>query len=252
MQYKKIIPCLDVMNGRVVKGVKFVGLKDAGDPAECARAYSEQGADEIVFLDINATHENRGTLLSVVRRTAECVTVPLTVGGGITSVEDIRAVLDAGANKVSINSAAVRSPELLSRAADEFGSCSVVLALDVRRADSGRYNVLVRGGREDTGIDAAEWALQAEKLGAGEILLTSMDADGTKDGYDLEITRIIAELVKIPVTASGGCGSLQHFADVFNRTKASAALAASLFHFGELTVPQVKEYLKSKNISVRI
>ena len=246
MLAKRIIPCLDVRDGRVVKGVNFVNIRDAGDPVELARFYSDQGADEIVFLDITATHEVRKTVADVVERTAEQVFVPLTVGGGIRTLEDFRQLLRAGADKISVNSAAVKDPGLISRAAERFGSQCVVLAIDARRRPEGSYEVVVAGGRTPTGLDAV-----GEALGAGEILLTSMDADGTKAGFDLEMTRAVTQAVSIPVIASGGCGSLEHFAQVFAETDCDAALAASLFHFGELTVPQVKEYLRKRKIPVR-
>lgn len=251
MLAKRIIPCLDVKDGRVVKGINFVNITDAGDPVECAKAYDRQGADEIVFLDITATCESRNTMEDVVRRTAENIFVPLTVGGGIRTVEDFRRILRAGADKVSVNSAAVYRPELISEAADCFGSQCVVLAVDVRKGADGRYRVFTAGGRTDSGLDAEEWIARAETLGAGEILLTSMDADGTKKGFDLDITGRISSLVKIPVIASGGCGSLAHFTEVFEKTKASAALAASLFHYGELTVGEVKRELRAHKIPVR-
>ncbi len=251
MLAKRIIPCLDVRDGRVVKGVNFVNIRDAGDPVELARYYSDQGADEIVFLDITATHEHRGTVADVVRKTAEQVFVPLTVGGGIRSIDDFRELLRAGADKISVNSAAVRDKTLISCAADIFGSQCVVLAIDARHAGDGKYEVVINGGRIGTGIDAVEWAREGERLGAGEILLTSMDADGTKAGFDIEMTRAITSAVGIPVIASGGCGSLEHFAEVFEKAGADAALAASLFHFGELTVPQVKEYLRGRGIPAR-
>ena len=251
MLAKRIIPCLDVKDGRVVKGINFVNITDAGDPVECAKAYDRQGADEIVFLDITATCESRNTMEDVVRRTAENIFVPLTVGGGIRTVGDFRRILRAGADKVSVNSAAVYRPELISEAADCFGSQCVVLAVDVRKGADGRYRVFTAGGRSDSGLDAEEWIVRAEALGAGEILLTSMDADGTKKGFDLDITGRISSLVKIPVIASGGCGSLAHFTEVFEKTKASAALAASLFHYGELTVGEVKRELRAHNIPVR-
>lgn len=251
MLAKRIIPCLDVKGGRVVKGINFVNITDAGDPVECAKAYDRQGADEIVFLDITATCESRNTMEDVVRRTAENIFVPLTVGGGIRTVEDFRRILRAGADKVSVNSAAVYRPELISEAADCFGSQCVVLAVDVRKGAEGRYRVFTAGGRTDSGLDAEEWIVRAETLGAGEILLTSMDADGTKQGFDLDITGRISSLVKIPVIASGGCGSLAHFTEVFEKTKASAALAASLFHYGELTVGEVKRELRAHKIPVR-
>ena len=251
MLAKRIIPCLDVKDGRVVKGINFVNITDAGDPVECAKAYDRQGADEIVFLDITATYESRNTMEDVVRRTAENIFVPLTVGGGIRTVEDFRRILRAGADKVSVNSAAVYRPELISEAADCFGSQCVALAVDVRKGAEGRYRVFTAGGRTDSGLDAEEWIVRAETLGAGEILLTSMDADGTKQGFDLDITGRISSLVKIPVIASGGCGSLAHFTEVFEKTKASAALAASLFHYGELTVGEVKRELRAHKIPVR-
>ena len=251
MLAKRIIPCLDVRDGRVVKGVNFVNIRDAGDPVELARVYSDQGADEIVFLDITATSDGRATVADVVERTAEQVFVPLTVGGGIRTLEDFRQLLRAGADKISVNSAAVKDPGLISRAAERFGSQCVVLAIDARRRPEGSYEVVVAGGRTPTGLDAVEWARRGEALGAGEILLTSMDADGTKAGFDLEMTRAVTQAVSIPVIASGGCGSLEHFAQVFAETDCDAALAASLFHFGELTVPQVKEYLRKRKIPVR-
>lgn len=251
MLAKRIIPCLDVRDGRVVKGVNFVNIRDAEDPVELARFYSDQGADEIVFLDITATSDGRATVADVVERTAEQVFVPLTVGGGIRTLEDFRQLLRAGADKISVNSAAVKDPGLISRAAERFGSQCVVLAIDARRRPEGSYEVVVAGGRTPTGLDAVEWARRGEALGAGEILLTSMDADGTKAGFDLEMTRAVTQAVSIPVIASGGCGSLEHFAQVFAETDCDAALAASLFHFGELTVPQVKEYLRKRKIPVR-
>lgn len=251
MLAKRIVPCLDISSeGRVVKGVNFVDLIDAGDPVEAAKQYNKMGADEIVFLDIAATHEGRGNIVDVIERTANEAFIPVTVGGGLRSVEDIRTVLNAGADKVSLNSAAVRDPSLISSAADKFGSQCVVVAIDVKRFSDG-FHVVINGGRVDTGLDALSWALEVEKLGAGEILLTSMDTDGTKNGFDIEITRLISRAVKIPVIASGGCGKLEHFAEVFTQTEASAALVASLFHFGILTVPQVKDYLCSQNIPVR-
>ena len=251
MLAKRIIPCLDVRDGRVVKGVNFVNIRDAGDPVELARFYSDQGADEIVFLDITATSDGRATVADVVERTAEQVFVPLTVGGGIRTLEAFRQLHRAGAAKISVNSAAVKDPGLISRAAERFGSQCVVLAIDARRRPEGSYEVVVAGGRTPTGLDAVEWARRGEALGAGEILLTSMDADGTKAGFDLEMTRAVTQAVSIPVIASGGCGSLEHFAQVFAETDCDAALAASLFHFGELTVPQVKEYLRKRKIPVR-
>lgn len=251
MLAKRIIPCLDVRDGRVVKGVNFVNIRDAGDPVELATYYSQQGADEIVFLDITATYEARKTVADVVRKTVQQVFVPVTVGGGIRTLEDFQELLRAGADKISVNSAAVKDPTLISRAAERFGSQCVVLAIDARRREDGSYEVVVAGGRTPTGLDAIEWAKKGEALGAGEILLTSMDADGTKKGFDLEMTRAVTNAVHIPVIASGGCGALEHFADAFTQADADAALAASLFHFGELTVPQVKDYLKTQDIPVR-
>ncbi len=251
MLAKRIIPCLDVRDGRVVKGVNFVNIRDAGEPVELARYYSDQGADEIVFLDITATSDARDTVADVVERTAAQVFVPLTVGGGIRTLDDFRRLLRAGADKISVNSAAVRDPELISRAAERFGSQCVVLAIDARKRPDGSYEVVVAGGRTPTGIDAIQWARRGQALGAGEILLTSMDTDGTRAGFDLEMTRAVTQAVSIPVIASGGCGSLAHFAQVFQATDCDAALAASLFHFGELTVPQVKAYLRDQGIPVR-
>lgn len=251
MLAKRIIPCLDVQNGRVVKGVNFVQIRDAGDPVALAKRYSDSGADEIVFLDITATHEGRGTIVDVVRQTAEQVFVPLTVGGGIRTIEDFATLLRAGADKVSVNSAAVRDKYLIARAAERFGAQCVVLAVDARARDDGGFEVVINGGRIGTGLDLIAWAQEAQALGAGEILLTSMDADGTKAGFDLAMTRAVTNAVSIPVIASGGCGSLEHFAQVFEQTNCDAALAASLFHFGELTVPEVKDYLKAQGIPVR-
>ena len=251
MLAKRIIPCLDVRDGRVVKGVNFVNIRDAGDPVELAAYYSDQGADEIVFLDITATSDARDTVADVVERTAAQVFVPLTVGGGIRTVEDFQRLLRAGADKISVNSAAVARPELISEAAERFGSQCVVLAADARARGDGTWEVVVAGGRKPTGMDLIQWVKQAEALGAGEILLTSMDADGTKAGFDLAMTKAVTEAVSVPVIASGGCGSLAHFAEVFEQTNCDAALAASLFHFGELTVPQVKDYLRTQNIPVR-
>ena len=251
MLAKRIIPCLDVRDGMVVKGVNFVGIKEVGDPVECAMEYDRQGADEICFLDITATHEGRGTMIDVVRRTAKKVFVPLTVGGGIRTVEDYRDILRAGADKVSVNSAAIRNPQLIRQAADKFGSQCVVVAVDAKQRPDGGWSVFVNGGRIDTGLDALEWIKQCEKLGAGEILLTSMDADGTKNGFDLSLTDAVTRSVGIPVIASGGCGKLSDFSDVFQKTGADAALAASLFHYKELTVGQVKAHLASEGIPVR-
>lgn len=250
MLNKRIIPCLDVRDGRVVKGINFVGIKDVGDPVECAAMYDKQGADEIVFLDITATHEGRGTIVDVVRRTAKQVFVPLTVGGGIRTVEDFKEILRAGADKVSVNSAAVKNPMLIREAADKFGSQCVVVAIDAKRIN-GSFHVVVHGGRIDTGLDAIEWAKKVEALGAGEILLTSMDADGTKNGFDIALLNAVCDVVQIPVIASGGCGTLEHFSEVFEQTGADAALAASLFHYRELTVEQVKQHLESHGIPVR-
>jgi len=252
MNTKRIIPCLDVDRGRVVKGVKFVGIRDAGDPAECARAYHLQGADELVFLDITASAEARPILLEAVRQTAEEVFLPLTVGGGIRSVENAREMLRAGADKVSLNTAAVQRPELISEVADAFGCQCVVLAIDARRRPAGGWEVTTHGGRQSTPLDAVAWAREGVRRGAGEILLTSMDADGTKAGYDLALTRTISAAVEVPVIASGGAGTPEHFAEVLGEAGgADAALAASLFHFGELTVPEVKRYLQGKGIPVR-
>ena len=251
MLAKRIIPCLDVQNGMVVKGVNFEGIKEVGDPVECAVAYDRQGADEICFLDITATHEGRGTMMDVVRQTAKKVFVPLTVGGGIRTVEDYRQVLRAGADKVSVNSAAIRNPELIRQAADKFGSQCVVVAVDAKRRAGGGWGVFINGGRIDTGLDVLEWVRRCEHLGAGEILLTSMDADGTKQGFDLPLTNQVSRAVSIPVIASGGCGRLEDFSEVFQKTGADAALAASLFHYRELTVEQVKAHLHQKGIPVR-
>ena len=250
---KRIIPCLDVHHGRVVKGVNFVNLQDAGDPVEIAAAYDKAGADEVVFLDITASSDGRKTVVDMVRRVAEKVFIPFTVGGGIRTVEDFKILLREGADKISVNSSAIDRPELISEAADKFGSQCVVVAIDAkRRADGSGFNIYKHGGRLDMGIDAVEWAMRAEKLGAGEILLTSMDGDGTKAGYDIELTRQIAEHVKIPVIASGGAGKLEHFKEALTVGKADAALAASLFHFKELEIRQVKEYLRNEGISVRL
>lgn len=239
--------------GRVVKGVNFVNLKDVGDPVEIADFYNHEGADEIVFLDITATHEGRSTMIDVVKRTAEKVFIPLTVGGGIRTLEDFKEILRAGADKISINSAAIRDPELVKRAAERFGSQCVVVAIDGRKREDGSgWNVVINGGRIDTGLDALEWVKKVESLGAGEILLTSMDADGTKNGYDREFTKAVVDACNIPVIASGGCGKLEHFYDVFEETGADAALAASLFHYRELSISEVKNYLKEKSIEVRL
>ena len=253
MHTKRVIPCLDVKDGRVVKGINFVNLRDAGDPAEVAAAYSAEGADEVVFLDINASADNRATQLEWVREVASKVFIPFTVGGGIRTVEDFRAILREGADKIAINSAAIMNPQLISDGAEKFGSQCVVVAIDAkRRADGSGWNIYKNGGRVDMGMDAVEWAQTAEKMGAGEILLTSMDGDGTKEGYDLALTRAVAESVSIPVIASGGAGQLSHFYDALTEGKAEAVLAASLFHYKELEICQVKEYLRSRGISVRI
>lgn len=251
MLTKRIIPCLDVRDGKVVKGINFVGIKEVGDPVECAKEYNRQGADEIVFLDITATHEGRGTMLDVVRRTAQEVFIPLTVGGGINCIEDFKNTLRAGADKVSVNSAAVRNPDLIREAADRFGSQCVVVAIDAKRMD-GAFHVVVNGGRIDTGLDAIAWAKKAVALGAGEILLTSMDTDGMKNGFDHELLNAVCAAVSVPVIASGGCGTLMHFSEVFEQTEADAALAASLFHYKELTVGQVKQHLAEHHIPVRL
>ncbi|MBQ9513317.1 MAG: imidazole glycerol phosphate synthase subunit HisF [Lachnospiraceae bacterium] len=253
MLTKRIIPCLDIKDGRVVKGINFVSLRDAGDPVEAGAAYAKEGADELVFLDITATHEARKTVTDLVRRVAKEVFIPFTVGGGIRTIEDIRAVLREGADKTSLNSAAINRPELIAEAAEKFGSQCVVVAIDARRrSDSSGWNVFQNGGRIDTGLDALEWALKAESLGAGEILLTSMDGDGTKDGYDIALTKTIAEAVKIPVIASGGAGTMEHFYDALTAGKADAALAASLFHYKELTIKELKTYLKGRGVAVRL
>ena len=248
---KRIIPCLDVHGGRVVKGVNFVNLQDAGDPVEIAGAYDKAGADELVFLDITASSDNRATVTDMVRRVAEKVFIPFTVGGGIRTVEDFKAILREGADKISVNSAAISNPRLISEAAMKFGSQCVVVAIDARRTGDS-FHVYKNGGRVDTGLDAVEWAMRAEKLGAGEILLTSMDCDGTKAGYDIELTSTIAKSVGIPVIASGGAGTAEHFYDALTEGKADAALAASLFHYRELEIREVKEYLRSRGISVRL
>lgn len=253
MLTKRIIPCLDVNNGRVVKGVNFVNLIDAGDPVECAKIYDNEGADELVFLDITASSDNRKTIVDMVRAVAENVFIPFTVGGGIRKVDDFREILLAGADKVSVNTSAINDPILISKAADKFGSQCVVVAIDAKmRADKSGYNVYTHGGRNDVGLDALEWAMKCEKMGAGEILLTSMDCDGTKAGYELNLTSIISENLKIPVIASGGAGELKHFYDGIKIGKADAVLAASLFHFKELTIKEVKEYLRNNGIPVRM
>ena len=253
MLTKRIIPCLDVKDGRVVKGINFVQLRDAGDPVSVGEAYSKAGADELVFLDITATSDARATVVDMVRKVAEKVFIPFTVGGGIRTVEDIRAMLREGADKCSLNSAAINRPEFISEAAEKFGSQCVVVAIDARRRPDGSgWNVFRNGGRVDTGLDAVEWAAKAEQLGAGEILLTSMDCDGTKAGYDLELTRQIADEVSVPVIASGGAGTCEHFYDAFVKGHADAALAASLFHYKELEISEVKKYLSERKIPVRI
>ena len=254
MLAKRILPCLDVRAGRVVKGVNFVDLRDAGDPVELAQVYNDAGADELVFLDITATHEDRSIILDVVQRTAEQVFIPLTVGGGVQSLENIKHLLRAGADKVSINSAAVREPELINRASDRYGAQCIVVAIDARRRENPQnpgWDVYIRGGRENTGLDALTWAMEMATRGAGEILLTSMDADGTKAGYDLELTRRVAESVQIPVIASGGAGNCEHIYQALTEGKAEAALLASLLHYGELSVSEIKHYLQEKSMAVR-
>ena len=254
MLAKRILPCLDVRAGRVVKGVNFVDLRDAGDPVELAQVYNDAGADELVFLDITATHEDRSIILDVVQRTAEQVFIPLTVGGGVQSLENIKHLLRAGADKVSINSAAVREPELINRASDRYGAQCIVVAIDARRRENPQnpgWDVYIRGGRENTGLDALTWAIEMATRGAGEILLTSMDADGTKAGYDLELTRRVAESVQIPVIASGGAGNCEHIYQALTEGKAEAALLASLLHYGELSVSEIKHYLQEKSMAVR-
>ena len=250
---KRVIPCLDVHAGRVVKGVNFVNLRDAGDPVEIAAAYDVAGADELVFLDITASSDARSTVVDMVRRVAEKVFIPFTVGGGIRTVEDFKVLLREGADKISVNSAAIMRPELISEAADKFGSQCVVVAIDARRRPDGSgWNIYKNGGRIDMGIDAVEWAMKADRLGAGEILLTSMDCDGTKNGYDLELTRTVAENVSIPVIASGGAGTKEHFHDALTEGKADAVLAATLFHYKELEIGELKEYLRGRGVSVRL
>lgn len=252
MLKKRVIPCLDVYEGRVVKGVKFVNLKDAGDPVEIAQMYNAAGADELVFLDIAASSQARSIMLDIVARTTEHVFIHLTVGGGIRGLEDFREILRVGADKISVNSAALKHPELISEAASRFGSQCVVVAIDAKRRPDGGFDAYLNGGRINTGRDAVEWALEAEKLGAGEILLTSMDADGTKDGYDIELTRAVAQAVNLPVIASGGAGKLEHFAEAIQQGGADAVLAASLFHYRELEIMEVKKYLEANGIPVKL
>lgn len=253
MHTKRIIPCLDVRSGKVVKGINFVGIKEVGDPVDLAETYYKQGADELVFLDITATHEGRGIMQKVVERVAEKIFIPFTVGGGLRTMDDIKAILRAGADKISLNSAAVRDKSLIQDGAYYFGNQCIVLAVDAKkRQDKSGWNVVINGGRIDTGIDALKWIEEATNLGAGEILLTSMDADGTKKGYDIELTKAVSNLTNVPVIASGGCGTLEHFYDVFKDDAADAALAASMFHYGEVTVGEVKKYLNEKNIPVRL
>lgn len=253
MHTKRVIPCLDIKDGRVVKGIRFVNLMDAGDPADVAAAYDKAGADEVVFLDITASSDSRATQLEWVRQVAGRLFIPFTVGGGIRTVEDFKAILREGADKISVNSAAIMNPPLISEAADKFGSQCVVVAIDAKkRADGTGWNIYKNGGRVDMGMDAVEWAVEAERLGAGEILLTSMDGDGTKEGYDLELTKAVTDAVKIPVIASGGAGKLEHFYEALVEAKAEAVLAASLFHYKELEIRQVKEYLRERGVSVRL
>ena len=253
MHTKRIIPCLDVKDGRVVKGINFVNLRDAGDPADVAAAYDKEGADEVVFLDITASSDSRATQLEWVRQVASKVFIPFTVGGGIRTVDDFKAILREGADKISVNSAAIMNPQLISEAAEKFGSQCVVVAIDAKKCTDGSgWSIYKNGGRVDMGMDAVEWAVKAEKLGAGEILLTSMDGDGTKEGYDIALTKAVAEAVSIPVIASGGAGTLPHFYEALTEGKAEAALAASLFHYKELKIRQVKEYLRDRGVSVRL
>ncbi|MDD2327073.1 MAG: imidazole glycerol phosphate synthase subunit HisF [bacterium] len=251
MLKKRIIPCLDIKEGRTVKGVNFVGLRDAGDAVELARRYVEEGADELVFLDITATVEKRKTLTTLVERVAQEINIPFTVGGGISSLEDAQAIIRAGADKVSLNTSAVERPELLTEIAEQFGSQCVVLAIDTKQEGTGDWMVYVHGGRTPTPLHTIDWAMEGVKRGAGEILLTSMNHDGTKNGFALEITQAVCEIVSVPVIASGGAGSMEHFAEVFSRTQASAALAASIFHFGEIPIPALKQYLKGQQIPIR-
>jgi cyclase len=252
MLAKRVIPCLDVMDGRVVKGVNFVELRDAGDPVEHAKVYSEERADELVFLDITASHEKRDIVIDMVRKVADAVNIPFTVGGGLRTVDDLRNILLAGADKTSINSAAVRTPELIGEGAKRFGSQCIVVAIDVKREEDGEHQVYINGGRVPTGLEGVAWAEEVEERGAGEILLTSMDRDGTQEGYDIEITRAVSDAVSIPVVASGGAGKLEHFYEALTEGGASAALAASLFHFRELSVSEVKEYLDERGLPVRL
>ena len=249
---RRIIPCLDVSEGRVVKGVKFVSLRDAGDPVSCARAYDQQRADELIFLDITASHEKRRTMIEVAEKVAATIFIPFTVGGGINTLQDIRDLLKTGCDKVSLNTGAIKDPKFVLEASKRFGSQCIVVAIDAKRETRDRWGVYTHGGRNPTGLDAVQWAKRAEKLGAGEILLTSMDRDGTKDGYDLELTRRISESVGIPVIASGGAGKLNHLFEAFTAGKADACLAASIFHFGEFTIPETKAFFRSKGISVRM
>jgi cyclase len=249
---RRIIPCLDIDRGRVVKGVKFVSLKDAGDPVSCAQAYDRQNADELVFLDITASHEKRRTMIEVAEKVAATIFIPFTVGGGINKVQDIRELLATGCDKVSINTSAIKNPAFILEASKRFGSQCIVVAIDAKREARDRWGVYTHGGRHPAGLDAVAWAKKAAKLGAGEILLTSMDCDGTKDGYDLELTRRVSESVKIPVIASGGAGNLNHLYEAFSAGKADACLAASIFHFGEFTIPETKAYLRAKGIPVRL
>jgi len=252
MLAKRIIPCLDVKDGRVVKGVQFFNLRDAGDPVEVAKRYSEQGADEITFLDITASHEKRNIMIDVVERTAGEVFVPLTVGGGVRTLEDVRTLLLAGADKVAINTAAVRDPDFVNEAAQKYGSQCIVVAVDAKRSGPGRWEVFTHGGREPTGIDAVEWCMSMENMGCGEILLTSMDKDGTKDGYDIDLTKAVTDLLTIPLIASGGAGNLEHLSDAIEAGGADAVLVASIFHYGQYTIEESKKFLKSRNINIRI
>lgn len=253
MLAKRIVPCLDVKNGKVVKGINFVGIKEVGDPVELAKSYYQQGADELVFLDITATHEGRGIMEDVVSRVAKEIFIPFTVGGGLKSLDDIKSILRAGADKISLNSAAVRDKSLIEKGAYYFGNQCIVLAVDAKmRQDKSGWNVVINGGRIDTGIDALKWIEEGTKLGAGEILLTSMDADGTKQGFDVKLTKAVSNLTNVPVIASGGCGKLEHFSEVFKEANADAALAASMFHYGEVTVKEVKKYLRNQNVEVRL